>query len=288
MSRLLAASLAALLGAPLFAADAPLLIVSSRSGSANIHLVNADGSEVKNLTDSKSLNTSPAWSPDGKRIAFASDRDGDMSIYAMDADGKNVTRLTKDHGDRLPSWSADGKTIVFCRRTEVGSKICSVPAAGGDAKDVGEGDGWDPTFSPGGKRILFTSFRDGDGFRLYVMDADGKNVKQLTEKANPNGFVYPSWSPDGKRIAWTDNTDDGLQIFVADADGKNAAQLTKLGGLATYAAWSPDGKTIAFAHLQEDKPGTIYLMDADGKNQKVLLKDESLVDGARPAWRPKR
>jgi len=288
MSRRLAALLVALLGsAPVLAADPPLLIVSNRSGSANIFLANADGSEVKNLTDSKFLNTNPAWSPDGKKVAFASDRDGDMSLYVMDADGKNATRLTKDHGDRLPSWSADGKTIAFCRRTESGSQICSVPAAGGDAKEIGDGDGWDPAFSPDGKKIAFTSMRDGDGFRLYVMDADGKNVKKLTEKPNPYGYVYPAWSPDGKKISWTDHTDDGLQLFVADADGKNAKQVTKLGGVATYSAWSPDGKTISFCHLQEDKPGTVYVVDADGSNQKALLKDETLVDGARPAWRPK-
>jgi TolB protein len=288
MSRLLAASLVILLGsAPVLAADPPLLVVSKRAGSANIYLVNADGSEAKNLTDNKFQNISPAWSPDGKRIAFSSDRDGDLNVYVMGADGKNVTRLTRDHTDRLPSWSADGKTIVFCRATDDGSRIYSVPAAGGEAKELGEGDGWDPAFSPDGKKVLFTSMRDGGGFRVYVMDADGKNVKALTEKPNPNGFVYPAWSPDGKRIAWTDHTDDGLQVFVADADGKNAKQVTKLGGVATYAAWSPDGKTIAFYHFEGENPGTFYLMDADGKNQKALLKDEAVVDGARPAWRPK-
>jgi Tol biopolymer transport system component len=161
-----------------------------------------------------------------------------------------------------------------------------VDATGGEAKQLGDGDGWDPAWSPDGKKIAFTSFRDGDGFRLYVMDADGGNVKKLTDNANPNGFVYPAWSPDSKKIAWSDSTDDGLDIFVVDADGKNSKRLTKLGGHTTYAAWSPDGKSIAFYHTKEGK-GAFRLMDADGGNLRVLLKDEEAVEGGRPAWRPK-
>jgi TolB protein len=293
MNRLLIA-LAAVGCVTALAAPAPpdgkgqLLIVSKRGGNASVYLVNPDGSGAKNLTDSKSENAYPAWSPDGKKIAFASDRDGTLHVYVMDADGSNVNQVTKgDAASRVPTWSADGKTIAFCRAAENGSQICTVDAAGGEAKPVGVGDGWDPAFSPDGKKILFTSFRDGDGFRLYVMDADGSNIKRLTDDPNPVGYVYPAWSPDGKKIAWTGHKNDALHIFVADADGKNAKQLTDLGGLATYAAWSPDGKSIAFYHSKDSESGTFYLVDADGGNRRELLKDEAHVEGGRPAWRPK-
>jgi Tol biopolymer transport system component len=118
------------------------------------------------------------------------------------------------------------------------------------------------------------------------MDAEGSNAKELSGNGNPIGYVYPSWSPDGKKITWTGRVGDALEIFSADADGKNAKQLTKLGGLNSYAAWSPDGKKIVFHH-SEGGAGAFYVMDADGGNQKVLLKDEAHVEGGRPSWKPK-
>ena len=289
MLRLFTTVLACVAVAPAIMGAPPLLIVSTHSGSANIHLVTADSTGAVNLTDSKSDNRNPAWSADGKKIAFSSNRDGTMGLYVMDADGKNVTQLTTGPYDRVPSWTPDGRTIVFSRTADDSrTRIYSVPAAGGEPRAIGDGDGWDPALSPDGKKIAFASLRGGDGFRLYVMDADGSNVKELTTNPNPSGSVYPAWSPDGKRIAWTDRTGNGLDIHVCDSDGKNAKRLTKLGGLTTYATWSPDGKTIAFHHAVEaDKPGAVYLMDADGGNLKVILKNEAHVEGGRPAWKPK-
>jgi TolB protein len=294
MSRLLttlAVSLATVVSAASLADDdkTALLIVSKRSGHGNIFQVNPDGSGARNLTAHESDNSYPAWSPDGKRIAFASNRDGTAHVYVMDADGKNIKQLTKGEAMcRVPTWSADGKTIAFCKAVEGGSQIWAVEAGGGEPKPLGEGDGWDPAFSPDGKKILFASMRDGDGFRVYVMDADGSNVKRLTDDANPFGYVYPTWSPDGKRIAWTGHKDNGLHIFTANADGKNAKALTDLGGLTTYAAFSPDGKTIAFFHSKAgEETGSVYTADAAGGQPKELLKGEAHVEGGRPAWRPK-
>src|SRR5262245_33698985 len=100
MTRLLTALV--LFAAPAaLAAPAPqdekpaLLIVSKRTGNAEIFLVNAKGQAARNLTRSKSENSYPAWSPDGKKIAFASDRDGAVNVYVMDADGGNVKQLTR-------------------------------------------------------------------------------------------------------------------------------------------------------------------------------------------------
>jgi len=292
MNRLLLLGLcvttATLWPAPVYQQEPTLLIVSKRSGNGEIFLANADGKGAKNLTSSKADNGYPAWSPDGKKIAFTSNRDGALNIYVMDADGGNVKRLTKDmDGSRIPSWTRDGKTIVFCRNTENGSAIFAMDADGKNVRQVSKEDGWDPACSPDGKKILFTSFRKGDGFRLYVMDMDGSNTKELTTDANQKGYVYPAWSPDGKKIAWTDSSGPGLDIFVADADGKNAKQLTSLAGLTTYAAWSPDSKTIAFYHSGDGQSGTYFSMSATGENRKELLKDEAHAEGGRMAWKPK-
>jgi Tol biopolymer transport system component len=100
-------------------------------------------------------------------------------------------------------------------------------------------------WSPDGTKIVFASDRSGF-FRLYVMDADGHNVREMTHSDNPGGNAYPAWSPDGKRIAFTNSTPDGSrQIFMIDADGKNTKQLTKDGIFNCYVAWSPEGKKLA-------------------------------------------
>ena len=145
----------------------------------------------------------------------------------------------------------------------------------------------DPTWSPDGRKILFASNRSGAGYRVYVMDVDGSNVSELTSNTNKKGHTFPAWSPDAKKIAWTDLAGQDLEIFVADADGKNAKQLTMLGGINTYAAWSPDGKKLAFHHGQGKESDALYVMDTDGGNQRVLLNNEPKIGGGFPAWRPK-
>lgn len=268
----------------------PLLIVSKRSGNAEIYLVDDKGQSVRNLTNSGAENSYPAWSPNGKSIAFASDRDGSMNIYVMDADGTNLKQLTKGaERSRGPAWSPDGKKILFSRGADnnTGSALFLMDADGENLKQVGGDDGWNPAWSPDGKKILFASLRDGDGFRVYEMDGDGGNVKQLTNSANPFGSVYPCYSPDGKKIMWSDGDENGLEIHVADADGSNVQKRTNQGGFSTFAIWSPSGKSIIYHHLPDYKSGPVYIMDADGSNRRELLPSEELVKGARPAWRAK-
>ena len=87
------------------------------------------------------------------------------------------------------------------------------------------------------------SDRDGD-FEIYVMDADGKNQTQLTQNNDRDWF--PSWSPDGQRIAFMSNRDGDFEIYVMDADGKNITQLTQNNDYEWLPSWSPDGQRIAF------------------------------------------
>ena len=197
------------------------------------------------------MTNSPSWSPDGKRIAFSSNRDGNFEnfqIYVMDADGANPQRLTNnDFYDAQPSWSPDGKRIVFWSKR--------------DGHFIGEG---------------------GLSSEIYVIDADGKNTRRLTN--NRKRDLSPSWSPDGKWIVFSSDRkgdDVNHEIYVMDADGKNQQRLTENRQRDWYPSWSPDGERIAFIS-ERDGNYEIYVMDADGGNQKNLTNNPHLDGG--PAW----
>jgi TolB protein len=276
------------------APQAKLLCVSNRTGDADIFLINADGSDAVNLTKNKAEDLYPAWSPDGKKIAFSSDRDGRSQLYVMDADGGNVKRLAEsDDIDRAPAWSPDGKTIIFCRHLGGDPEIFIVSADGAEPKNLTSNNAYDadPAWSPDGKKIVFASNRDGGGFHLYTMDPDGDNVQRLTDQPNPFGYVSPAWSPDGKHIAYTDVAQASAEIFLHDHAAGKRTQLTKLDSVNTQAAWSPDGKRLAVIHIDAtdfmDKVGSLHVIGADGMNAKQVLKREVPLEGGRPAWKPR-
>ena len=192
------------------------------------------------------------------QITFASDRDGNYEIYVMDADGKNQHRLTNNrHDDWDPSWSPDGKRIAFT------------------SSETGIG------------AFLHTQIVMEGRPQIYVMDANGNNPRRLSN----NNFAewHPSWSPDGKRIAFTSSSDrptaDGYwDIYVMDADGNNPRNLTNHPRGDWQPSWSPDSQRIAFVSSRDAFGWCIYVMDADGRNQQRLT-DDSHADYS-PAWSP--
>ncbi|MBI1926421.1 PD40 domain-containing protein [Candidatus Poribacteria bacterium] len=131
---------------------------------------------------------------------------------------------------------------------------------------------------PGKAQITFTSYRDGNA-EIYVMDADGKNLRNLTKHPAFDGGS--TWSPDGRQIAFASNRDGNGSIYVMDADGKNPHRLTNPPVGDTSPAWSPDGRQIAFISWREGN-AQIYVMDADGQNVRKLTNDPEGAQG--PAW----
>ena len=190
------------------------------------------------------------------QIAFVSRRDGNPEIYVMAADGKNQRRLTNNRADDwFPSWSPDGRRIAF----------------------ISERDGH-PDRNPG----WFTS-------EIYVMDADGGNLQNLTN--HPSDDRSPSWSPDGKRIVFESDRDGNPDIYVMDADGGNQQRLTENRNNDGDPSWSPDGERIVFSAQREghveNKFGItdeIYVMDADGGNQQRLTDNRN--NDWDPVWSP--
>jgi TolB protein len=252
-----------------------IAFISDRDGTANVFLMNADGSKVEQLTREKSLCTWPRWSPDGKRIAFVNGKDGVDNIYVVEVAGGKVTQLTSESvASRQPAWSPDGKKLTYSHYILGPYETYIMNADGTGKANLSNGGGLDAAWSPDGKKIAFTSIRTGAGFRLYVMDPDGGNVKELSKNDNGIGNVFPSWSPDGKWIAFTDIADGILQIAVVGADGKDYKVLTKTGSNA-FARWSADGKKIAFIRSEAGQPAALWTCDPNGDNQKEALRGAS-------------
>jgi TolB protein len=288
--------------------------------AADIYAVSADGASRKQLTRDSRVNGGAAWSPDGTRIAFASNRTGATELWVMNGDGSDQRQVTwrGDGGVEFPAWSPDGNRIAFVSRigeNRRNQEIFSVNADGTDLQRLTDYDAADacPAWSPDGETIAFVSCRhhpfDGKGGSsrtnkagpndLYLMNADGTNIRRL---AYLDESAYsPSWSPDGKRIAWAAGTGGGnmTEIYVIDSDGTNLRRLTRNEFADNGPRWSPDGTKIAFwsnrhawnaagqAH-SELVPATsdLYAMDVDGTNVERMTFNSQTIADMSLSWSP--
>lgn len=232
---------------------------------------------------------SPMWSPDGKRIVFASDRSGDGEIYVMDADGTDVLRLThRDGYDADPAWSPDGSKIAFCTDRDGNQEIYVMDVDGSNPRNLSNHPASDcatPSWSPDGKKLTFVSTRDGDwknrpedNYEIYVMNADGSGQTRLTHSPGYDLSTGQAWTPDGEQIIFCSSGEhpynpEGVDIYAnfdiyrIDADGKNLTQLTFSHEEDSYPFLSPDGEEIYYSRLLKST-GTgydLYRMTSDGK-----------------------
>jgi Tol biopolymer transport system component len=253
-----------------------------RDGNSEIYVMDPDGANPTRLTNSTYGDSSPTWSPDGRKIAWSSSLPGAEGIYTMNPDASAKTRIPNSPQGSDLQWSPDGTRIAFLS----GWDIYVVNVNGTGLRQLTTNTGVDnaPAWSPDGTRIAFRSLRNG-GHGLYVMNADGSDQTQLTSYDDSS----PSWTPTGRSMVFTSGrVDVGQELWTMDFTGQNQQPLggTRIGGIDP--SYSPDGRTIAFWTLS-DSTGSqqIRAINSDGTNPRYLTNSTRQSYNQAPAWSPR-
>jgi Tol biopolymer transport system component len=265
--------------------------VATDRTQGDIWSVRPDGQALRQLTDAAGLDICPAYSADGKHIAFCSNRTGAYEIWVMDANGKDERQLTALGARSLfPDFSPDGSTVAFAGPVVTGgvTDLWTVPTAGGtpirvtDTPDVAERL---PVWSPDGNTLLYVAGPPTNASaQLWTLDVATGIRTQLTFDDTFKDQT-PDWSPDGQLIAY----EAGEDVWRMAADGTGQVNLTQTPSIAEFgAAFSPDGTEISFTGTGGPvPPGERYVqvMAADGSDRHVLVPTPGLLQ-AVPAWQP--
>ncbi len=263
-----------------------LVFQSNRTGNSQIYVMNQDGSHVIRLTNNSGNDAGPHFSPDGSKITFDSDRDGNSEIYVMNSDGTGQVRLTNNPmDDGHPNWSPDGTRIIFDSSRETPDPkadwwnqyhdLYSMKVDGTDVRRITNCrtvctyGSW----SPDGKRIAYRKVISTPGFyddrnltlsdtnsEVFIANSDGSGEMNLSKSAAYD--AWPSWSPDGSRIAFGSNRAGITQIYLVNVDGSHLNRLIdeRETDEDTRARWSRDGSKIAFTRMR-DGTMDIYVLE---------------------------
>ena len=326
--------LATILGGDLRAQGASQLPIAVQPEAGETHLAN-----IRQLTNGGE-NAEAYFSHDGKRLIFQSTRDGRTcdQQYVMRIDASHVQRVSSGLGKTTCGYFMAGDRKIFFASSQASEKECPPrpdPSKGYvwrlDAFDIytARADGTrarrltrygvytaEGVLSPDGKKIVFTSLKDGD-LDIYVMASDGKNVRQLTHQLGYDGGAW--WSPDGKRIVYRANhpvveaevraykdllaqrlvRPNKMDLWLMNADGSDQHQITHLSAASFGPSWTSDGKRIVFSsnHHTDPKLGNfdLFLINPDGTGLEQVTTAPTFdgfpmfsPDGKRIVWASNR
>lgn len=262
--------------------ESRIAFVSTTTGTKEIFTCDFDGYNPQQLTRHQSITMMPAWSSDGKWIAYTSYEKGNPNLYIKNLRNKQGTIVAKKGINITPAWVPGRAELAATLSFEDDQEIYLLTQDGKIIKKLTDQSGIDvsPSWSPDGKKMAFVSDRSGSA-QIYIQTMDSGEVARLTFEGRYN--TQPSWSPRGDKIAYTSRSDGLFNIHIIGADGRGAMQLTSAEGNNESPTWSPDGSLIAYSSTREG-PSRIYVMTAFGTDKRRLLSMPG--EQTDPQWSP--
>ncbi|MEA3494010.1 MAG: Ig-like domain-containing protein [Candidatus Margulisiibacteriota bacterium] len=221
----------------------------------------------------------PVYSPDKSKIAYVKDISGKKQIHTMNLLTTNNLQLTTDGNNLQPAWSPDGTKLTCTSDRSGNNDIWIMDADGGNQRQITSDNDSEtsPAFSPDGQRIAYASNRTGElginKWNIWTVDLDGTNPAQITADENTAKDDYPSFSPDGKKIAFASDQSGNFDVWSVNLDGSSKAQITSSSETETMPAWAPDALKIVYA-----RDNDIYLRELSGGSE------VNIGSGENPAW----
>ena len=249
------------------------------TGSPDIWIAQADGSQARQLIGGPGAYNGWTWSPDGNKLAFASNREGSWDIYTMTANGGGLTRLTMSPAqDGWPSWTPDGATIVFASTRSDQAQLYSVGTRGGTVQRLLASATADtePAVASDGKLAFSAQAADGTG-AIVILDRPGAVPRILTQPGGLN--TAPTWSPDNTQLAFIGYRGGRSDLFRVKADGSGLQQLTTTGqnqrpdwGIAPVDTLTLLMQQHIFQAIDRLQAGTIDATSDDGRGTQTTIQ----------------
>jgi TolB protein len=257
-----------------------IAFVSTGTGNKEIYNCEFDGYSPQQITRNHSISLFPAWSSDGRYLAYTSYKGGKPDLYIENLAERQEVSVAQKGINISPAWvpgkfelaatlsfSGDQEIYLLTGEGKIIKRLTNMPGS-----DVS------PTWSPDGKKMAFVSNRSGDP-QVYILDLATDKTRRITFEGNYN--TQPSWSPRGDKIAYASLIDGRHNICVIDVEGSEPLQLTHESGDNESPSWSPGGNLLVFSSNREG-PFRLFVMTAFGTDQRRLLKMNG--EQSNPKW----
>lgn len=264
--------------------ESVLGLVENRQ-TKEVYFADYDGANMRRVTVSRSLNTTPHWAPDARAIAYTSWRRGFQDVFVSHIyEGRLESPAggSPDVHNWLPAWSPDGRQLAFTSNRHGNPELYIMDADGANVRRLTNHPGIDttPTWSPQGRQIAFTSDRTGSP-QIYVVGVDGTGLRRITFESYCD---RPTWSPAPyNEIAYSSRTGPGHDIKVIDIPTSEVRQLTFGLGTNESPSYSPNGRHVAFMSTRGSGSKQIWIIGRDGRGLRRLT---SLGNNEMPSWSP--
>ena len=259
------------------------LFTAERTGNKEVYMCDYDGKNIKQLTHNGSINLSPRWSPNGKKILFTSYKLGSPVLYERTISSGRERAVSKSKGINIGGrWSPDGERIALTLSIDRNPELYTLDLKSKRKKRITKNHGIDvsPSWSPDGKRLVYVSDIAGNP-HIYMLTSKGGIPKRLTYKGKYN--ATPVWSPDGNKIAFSRMKDGSFNIWSMNTDGSEQRKLTFTGNNESP-SWSPDSRYITFSSSKNNAAAELYIMRYDGSGiRKIPIGLDNL---GSPSWSP--